>query len=140
VDYQFVGPRGLARSSLEILKMVKLVERKNGFIEELKGIHDINLRYKKFSDEFLFGAKLANSYEIRAFIFLVARKYKKEGGLEIFGVCPYLRIKLKTETHRFLQFCKKSGRECSCSIPQSWCIERDGKETPPKYQNLLFIY
>jgi len=140
VDFQIVGPsKGLARSSLKILEMVKQVTEKDGFLEDLKKIPDINLRYKKLSEEFLSSFKLANSREVRAFIFQLAKTLGKDG-LEIFGICPYLKIELKTETRPFIQFCTKSKKECACAIPQPWCVIRDGKNAPPKYERLYFIF
>ena len=138
-QFQVVLPKqGLTDDSLKIVEVVKSLE--DSFIEELKEVSGINERYKLFSERFL-NSWLSDSYQIRAFIFLLARKYRKEGGLELLGVCPYYRLKLKTRTHRFTQWCAKTGEECMCTIPQPRCVVRDGENETLRYgKELCFIF
>jgi hypothetical protein len=134
---QFIEPpKGLPLSTLKILKAVKEVE-KDGILEKLEKIPNINSRLKIINN-FINQFPLTNSYEIRAFLFLLDRRCRKKKGLSLLGVCEYYRPKLKTFEHNFSQRCVKTNLVCYCTIPQAFCRERDNDK--PRYPNLVFIW
>lgn len=110
----YKNAKGGWKMKKEVKTAIELIEESN-WVEPLRKCRNIQERYCMLTK--LFPALYCwNAISVRELVFYLQRKH----GLD-FGVCPFYEI----ENNR--QYCAISGEktECTCAVPQSYCVLRD---------------